>query len=179
MQLLFAINNSPESKVTFQNKMLFILVWMNSNQFKLNSNKMEIVITSSKHVLWNLIFWPAAMGTPQPKSSVKSLRVLIDKNLYMKPQLGAVILSCFVQLCKIRKISQFLTIEALIQVIIALVISRTDYANSLYLGLPEGLNHRLHWHKIRQPDLSTNSQESAINQGVCKARYSPARVSRR
>lgn len=54
----------------------------------------------------------------------------------MKAQISSVVSASFFQLRRIRKISRFLTREALTLVILALVISRLDYANSLYLGIP-------------------------------------------
>lgn len=53
--------------------------------------------------------------------------------------------TCSFQLCKIRKIRHLLTQAALIQVVIALVLSHLDFANanSIYLGLPLFLSKRL------------------------------------
>lgn len=51
--------------------------------------------------------------------------------------------TCFFQLRKIRKISRLLTHAALIQVVIATVLSHLDYANSVYFGIPLYLTKRL------------------------------------
>lgn len=144
LQLIFDFDHLPSSVSNFQSTLCFISSWMNSNQLKLNPDKTELILTGGSANPWNASFWPTELGTsPIPASSVKSLGILISNDLSMKAQIGAVVSSCFFQLRKLRKISRFLTTEALTLAILALVTSRIDYANSLYVGIPAYQQHRL------------------------------------
>lgn len=137
LQLIFSIDSSPSSMENFQSTLNFISNWMNSNQLKLNHDKTELVLTGATANPWNSNFWPQSLGCPpSPVSSVKSLGIIISNDLTMKAQINSVVSACFFHLRRIRKIRRFLTTEALLQVILALVMSRIDYANSLYAGIP-------------------------------------------
>lgn len=89
------------------------------------------------HHPWNSNFWPSTLGNPPlPVSAAKSLGIVVSNDLSMKAQISSVVSAGFYQLRRIKKISRFLSQEALTLVILALVISRLDYANSLYVGIP-------------------------------------------
>lgn len=111
----------------------FVSAWMNDNQLKLNPDKTELILTGGPANSWNANFWPSMLGShPLPATSVKSLGIVISNDLSMNAQLGSVVSACFFHLRRIRKISRFLTTL----VILALVMLRIDYVNSLYAGIP-------------------------------------------
>lgn len=55
----------------------------------------------------------------------------------MSAQIGSVTSSCFAQLRKLRKIRRFFSKEACTQIVIALILSKIDYGNALYLDLQQ------------------------------------------
>lgn len=124
--------------------MLFIQQWMDLNHLKLNPGKTELVLTGNSYKSWSPHYWPPELRVPPtPSPSAKTLGITLNNDLSVKTQVGLVISKCFFQLRKIRKIYCFLTQEALIQVVIATVLSHLDYANSVYLGMSLYLFKRL------------------------------------
>jgi len=72
-----------------------------------------------------------------PKSScIKNLGVLWDQNLKFEKQIITVISACFFQLRLLLKIKSSLFEKTLEIAIHALITSRLDYCNSLYLAYP-------------------------------------------
>lgn len=144
LQLVFNIDSSSTSVSNFQSTMILISDWMYASHLKLNPDKTELILTGGSSNPWNPNFWPSLLGDPpNPAESVKSLGVIISKDLSMKSQIGAVVSSSFFHLRRIRKICRFLTTEALSLVLMALIISRIYYVNSLYVGIPAYQLHHL------------------------------------
>jgi len=74
---------------------------------------------------------------------VKTLGVIFDPTLSFDKQISAVVKSSFFQLRSIARIKRMLSKNDLETVIYAFIISRLDYCNSLYLGLPKSFLERL------------------------------------
>ena len=70
-----------------------------------------------------------------PSESVKSLGVWFDSEFSFTKHFQSVCRSCFVQLKKFRRVRQYLTTDASILVVNALVSSRLDYYNYLFRSL--------------------------------------------
>ena len=70
------------------------------------------------------------------KASAKSLGVYVNSWLTMSSQIGAVVSKCIYLWKLLRKLVPLLAIEAVRTVIMATIASRLDYANSMFLGLP-------------------------------------------
>uniref|UniRef100_A0A803TXA2 Reverse transcriptase domain-containing protein n=1 Tax=Anolis carolinensis TaxID=28377 RepID=A0A803TXA2_ANOCA len=81
--------------------------------------------------------------TLRPSSSVKSLGVSWDPLLTMEAQVSAVSRSAFFHLRQARRLAPFLSRNDLATVIQATVISRLDYCNALYIGLPLSVIRKL------------------------------------
>lgn len=144
LQLVFPMDNSEASIGVFQDTMSYISQWMDSNQLKLNPGKTELVLMGKAQVNWGPHYWPCELGLPPtPVESAKILGITLSQDLTLKKQVGSVISNCFFQMRKIKKIGGLMTQEVRIQAFIALVLSRLDYANGVYLGLPIGLQRRL------------------------------------
>lgn len=123
LQLIFT-DNTANSVSEFQATMLHIHNWMTNNHLKLNPDKTELILTGGARNPWSSHFCPVELGSPPtPSSTAKSLGVTINRDLSMKSQIGKVVSTCFFQLRKIKKISRLLTREALVQAVLALVIS--------------------------------------------------------
>jgi len=71
-----------------------------------------------------------------PVRTVHNLGVLIDADLVMRSHVTRVADQCFAVLRHMRLISRLLSPTTLKMVVIALVLPRLDYANSVLTGLP-------------------------------------------
>ena len=77
-----------------------------------------------------------------PVRTVRNLGVF-DADLVMRSRVSRVIAQCFAVLRQMRLISRLLSPSTLKTVVVALVLSRLDYANSVLTGLPAYLVKRL------------------------------------
>ena len=121
-----------------------IQAWMSQNLLKLNMDKTELIV-----------FAPKQNGTCPQRSlqigdctvvegdCIKSLGVNFDKHLSMDRQVNATIRTCYHNIRTIGKIRRYISDDACKTLIQSLVISRLDYANALYIGLPKSMLHRL------------------------------------
>ena len=78
-----------------------------------------------------------------PVLTVRNLGVFIDADLVMRSHVTRVVAQCFAVLRQLRLISRLLSSSTLKTVVVALVLSRLDYANSVLTGLPAYLVKRL------------------------------------
>lgn len=144
-QILVSVTqDSSDPASNFRACMEAVSLWMSSNFLKLNGEKTEVLVFSSKPELWSSEWWPASLGTcPCPVPYGKNLGVIVDNLLAMNRQVSRTISTCFGIIRTLRKISHHLSVESRKQVVTALVISRLDYCNALYLGINKGLIQRL------------------------------------
>ncbi len=80
---------------------------------------------------------------PFTSSCIKNLGVFWDQGLKFDKQINAVISSCFFQLRLLSKMKSFLSLKTLEIAIHALITTRLDYCNSLYLGISKSSIARL------------------------------------
>ncbi|KAF7250425.1 hypothetical protein EYD10_03693 [Varanus komodoensis] len=85
-------------------------------------------------VLWATSHLDSLWLVPQDK--VRSLGVLLDPELSLEAQVTAVARNAFLQLRLINQLRPYLEYDCLATVIHALVTSRLDFCNALYMGLP-------------------------------------------
>lgn len=88
--------------------------------------------------------WPSEMSAlPQPTHQVRNLGFIIDDQLSMKQQVVKVTLTCFTILKWLKKILWMLPCSTQRTVVQALVTSRLDYGNILYLGVNKDVTRKL------------------------------------
>ena len=98
-----------------------------------------------------MTLWMVAWETPSclggvalaAKSGVRSLGVHLDPTLTMETQVASVVCTAFFHLWRIARLQPYLDMGALTTLVHALVISRLDYCNALYVGLPLKLMRKL------------------------------------
>ncbi len=116
--------------------------WMAQNFLQLNEAKTECLIFGSiipsSHMLTGLVSTASNLHR-----QVRNLGVVFDSELKFNKQVNSVVKAGFFQLRNIAKIKHFLSFDDLKHVIHALILSRLDYCNSLYLGIPAVLLNRL------------------------------------
>ena len=117
-----------------------IKTWMNLNFLNLNGDKTEIIVFGHPELLDVDYLGPL---TSNSRSTVRSLGVVLDGAFKLDKQISATVRSCFFQLRTIAKVKAYLPPKDLERVINALITSRLDYCNSLYVGLDKSLIQRL------------------------------------
>lgn len=128
----------PAVKTELEEAMSDIKEWMNKVRLKMNDSKSEFILYSS-----NRIHVPTGLeslnvnGTEVSNSSVvRLLGAWLDKELNMKHHVKMKAKSASMNLQRLKKIRPFLTQDAAKTLVVSLVLSHLDYANSLLMGLP-------------------------------------------
>lgn len=140
-QLLFTCEKGSEFDGHAINACLSeVFSWLNDNQMTCNPHKSEIIFFGHRPCeTWNS-WWPQNLSPPSSSvTTVKNLGVSLDATLSMKSQIQSVAGTCFGILRMVRNFLPLLSVPHRKTIVQALVTSRLDYANSLYLGLPSYL----------------------------------------
>jgi hypothetical protein len=116
-----------------------ILAWMDSNKLKLNTDKTEVMSVGAAPRLRLIDDSSVNLGgTAIPfQPSVKYLGVKLDQTLSMQDQISSVCRACFFELRRIASIRSYLSKEATMKLVSAAILSRLDYCNSAFIGVPE------------------------------------------
>ena len=119
--------------------------WMHHNMLKLNTDKTEVMLFSSRHNSKSTDTISVNVGNSliASRSHVRNLGVMFDSTMTMEQQVNAVCRSCYGQLRKIGHIRRYLSSEATKTLVNGLVTSRLDYCNALLHGLPNNLIDKL------------------------------------
>ena len=122
-----------------------IQLWMESNQLKMNDEKTEFIVFTSRSRKVNTADLSLTVGqtTVAPTPVVKNLGSLWDDHMNMDRQIGAMCRSGYFQLRSIARIRDFITRDACRTLIQSRVISKLDYGNAILSGLPGYLIERL------------------------------------
>ena len=141
--------NSIESQLNTRSDMETCLnslsTWLFENKLKLNESKTELVIIGKRPHLAKMAYDTVNIGKETITASpcAKNLGVHIDEELTMRHQVIDVVRKCNYQLRILWSIRRFLDVETAKTLAMCLVISRLDYCNSLYYGLPNTLLDKL------------------------------------
>ncbi len=120
--------------------------WFSQNMLKLNPDKTEVTVLGTKHLLSKISITELKVGPSTVKVTcepVSNLGALFDPIMSLKPHVEKIVKSANYQLRNIRRIRRYLTFEAARNVVVALVLSKLDYCNSLLSGLPDKVLRKL------------------------------------
>ncbi|KAF7239262.1 WD repeat-containing protein 90 [Varanus komodoensis] len=131
-QPCLSFSTNPGEAVAVLNRCLAeVMGWMRANELKLNPDKTEVLVVGGSDfgegdldLVLNGVALPLRLG------------VLLDPELSLKAQVTAVARSAFFQLRLIYELRPYLENDCLATVTHALVTSRLDFCNTLYMGLP-------------------------------------------
>ena len=114
--------------------------WMTSNKLKLNEEKTEVLLCGTESMRKKIGAQSVTIANADINivSKAKNLGVILDSSLSMEHQINYVVKVTNYELCRISRMKQYLPIETLKTVVSSLVLSRLDYCNSLFAGLPDG-----------------------------------------
>ena len=114
-----------------------VKVWATVNMLKLNDNKTELMLVTSKRTK-HLHSLPTSItiGNAQIpfKKSVTNFGLTLDCHLTMNAHVSNIARTCYFEMRRLASIRRFLTSTATATLISAFVLSRIDYCNSLLFG---------------------------------------------
>ena len=119
--------------------------WLASNRLRLNPDKPEVMWCSSA-IRAGTFDQPSLIighSTNSPSNVVRDLGVQLRGDLSVADQVSKVVRSCYYNIQQLRTIRSSLTSDALRDAAYALIWSRLDYCNALYLNAPMCELHRL------------------------------------
>ncbi|KAF7247022.1 putative RNA-directed DNA polymerase from transposon BS [Varanus komodoensis] len=136
-QLYLSFSTDPGEAVAVLNRCLAeVMGWMRAIKLKLNPDKTEVLLVGgSSSWVGDLDLVLNGVALPL-KDRVHSLGVLLDPELSLEAQVTAVARSAFLQLRLIHQLRPYLEDNCLATVTHALVTSRLDFCNALYVRLP-------------------------------------------
>ena len=127
-----------------------VKVGATANMLKLNDNKTELMLVTSKRTK-HLHSLPTSItiGNAQIpfKTSVTNLGFTLDCHLTMNAHVSNIARTCYFELRRLTSIRRFLTSTATATHVSALVLSRIDYCNSLLFGSTNDVTS--HWQQIQ------------------------------
>ena len=114
-----------------------VKAWASANMLKLNDNKTELMLVTSKRTR-HLHSLPTSItiGNAQIplKNSVKNLGLTLDCHLTMNAHVSNIARTCYFELRRLAYIRRLLTSIATATLVSAFLLSRIDYCSSLLFG---------------------------------------------
>ena len=122
-----------------------IVSWMNNNMLKINADKTEVILFSSKSNQKHVETISVKIGKEdiKPSTNVRNLGAFLDSEMNMEKHINSVCRSGYGQLRQIGHIRKYLNADATKSLVNSLVTSRMDYCNALLYGVPKTALNRL------------------------------------
>src|SRR6218665_133450 len=113
--------------------------WMKCNRLHLNSSRSEFIWCSYSRRLKYLDCNPFVIGADavQPKNEVRDFGLILDRDLSMTTHITGLLRTSFAILRQLRSVSRSLTQVATRHLVQSLILSRIDYCNVAFAGLPQ------------------------------------------
>uniref|UniRef100_A0A8C6XMC9 Reverse transcriptase domain-containing protein n=1 Tax=Naja naja TaxID=35670 RepID=A0A8C6XMC9_NAJNA len=131
-----------------------VQIWMGRNKLQLNPAKTEWLCIQASRTSQQIPSLVIGGEVLPLVDRAQNLGVLLDSWLGLEEQVGAVTRGAFAQVRLVHQLHPYLDRDALRMVTHALVTSRLDYCNALYLGLP--------LHTIRRFQLVQNAAARVV-----------------
>jgi len=124
---------------------LAVKSWMTRNRLKLNDDKTEVILFGSKVNIEKSQIESVQVGDAaiSLSTSARDLGLILDSELSMVDHVSSVVRNCYYQLRILGKLRPMLTRELANEIALATVMSRIDYCNSTFWGLPATQLNRL------------------------------------
>jgi hypothetical protein len=112
--------------------------WMRSNRLQLNADKTDVMWCASARRASSLPSSPVTIAGSEvlPVSTVRNLGVLIDSDLGSSSHVRLVVSRCFAALRQLRVLRRYVSDDCFRSLVVALVHSRLDYGNFIFVGAP-------------------------------------------
>ena len=138
-QLYIRVEDIHEAKHRLSSLMSNLKIWMARRKLKLNDGKIEIIVIREN--LRNVPvanFGEMSFGDTQlvTHESAKNLGVVLDSSLSFKSHVDSIVKTCNFHIRNLYMIEDFVNRKNLVTLVHSLIISKVDYCNSLFIGLP-------------------------------------------
>ena len=131
------LNDMELSKTRVEACVRDIDLSMIQNRLKINQQKTEVLVFSSRYRLRpNIHDFTIVDGVLNSSSTVKDIGLTLDESLSMVPHVTAMCKSAFFPLRNISKIRKFLNMETTKSLVHASITSKVDYCNSSLQVVP-------------------------------------------
>ena len=112
---------------------------MNQNMLKLNDDKTELIVFTSKYKqdLYNDLSITIGDTVVDCSSQVKDFAVIFDRVLSLRLHVSYTSKTCRFHLRNISRIRKYIPQDTSVVLVKSLVMSRLDYSNGLFYGLPK------------------------------------------
>jgi len=119
--------------------------WMEKHHLRMNDEKTEFLMVSSRSVSLPNELPPLHIGGHDIISSpsVRNIGVIMDSRASMESHVLSVSKSCYAHLYNIGRIKKFLDKQSLERVVHAFITTKLDYCNSLLCGAPTSVTNKL------------------------------------
>lgn len=119
--------------------------WMTFNRLKLNGEKTEFIWCGPRRALQKITTDPLNIDAHAvyPVASVRNLGFYFDAHLSLDTHISRLTRTCFLQLRQLRAIRRCVNSDTMKMLLHAFVVSRLDYCNSLFAGLPSSSINKL------------------------------------
>ena len=115
-------------------------IWMARRKLKLNDDKTEItdIIRGNLKNVSVANFGEMSFGDTQlvPCESAKNLSVVLDSSLSFRSHIDFIVKTCNFHIRNLYVIKDFVNRKNLVTLVHSLIVSKVDYCNSLFIGLP-------------------------------------------
>ena len=145
-QIYLEIDNIVDVKEKVLSLLHDIKIWMSRRKLKLNDGKTNVIIVKGGiRSDVETEFGSLDLGSVQlhPDVSARNLGVLFDASLNFKYHISSVVRSCNFHIRNLYAVRRYLSRDILVALVHSLIVSRVDYCNSLFLGLPAYLLKKL------------------------------------
>ena len=139
----FKVSNSQVAIQELKTCLVDMMNWMVYNGLKVNDDKTKFIIFAPNRNINIDTSLHLEHEEIKPVTEVKNLGVTMDNLMNLEKQINKTTRSVYFQIKKISKIRQFLDAYSTKALVQALVISRLDYCNALYVNLPQRLINKL------------------------------------
>ena len=143
-----------------------IRAWMALNKLMFNDSKAEFQVIVPRNYLAKFSDLSASLrvGNASVFSSkkVRDLGVMFDSEMTMASHVGNIVCSMYMQMKSIGRIRHHLDQATCAKVVMALVTSRLDYANSALYGITDSLLYKLQLAQNNAARLTTRTKKVII-----------------
>ena len=178
-QFYMSLNNVQSVEAKISEIMSDIGKWMSSRQLKLNTNKTECLVVGRQLDFERLNIRDLCINEIKlPMSnSVKDLGVLLDSDLSLKSQIDQTVKIAGYHLRNISFVRKYLNKKIIKMLVHNHVLSKLDYCNSLYYGLPNYLLNKLQLIMNRAARLITGqSWRERVTPALIKLHWLPVKA---
>ena len=137
--LYIGVEDIDEAKHRLSSHFSDLKIWIARRKLKLNDGKTEIIVIQGN--LRNVSvanFGVMSFGDTQlvPCESAKNFGVVLDSLLSFRSHIDSIVKTCDFHIRNLCMIKDFVTRKNFITLVHSLIVSKVDYCNSLFIGLP-------------------------------------------